>query len=172
MASSDHSFLPVLRDLMNGLPTGAKVLEWGPGRSTVVMATEMPGADITSIEHNEKWFKSTSVLVSNLVNVRLIFQPYYKSGGGSSSYVTYPIFVGETYDLVFVDGRARADCLVIASLVLNDDGVVVLHDAKRKRYRESFSMFASVKDCGDTCVLSNPMHKVIERKNETTKQTH
>ena len=73
-------------------------------------------------------------------------QPYGKSAG----YVTYPLrrLLSANrrlsqYELIFIDGRSRCDCLTIASLLLRPTGVVVLHDAHRKNYLKGLDTFSS-----------------------------
>jgi len=45
----------------------------------------------------------------------------------------------EPFDLIFVDGRRRVECMVAALQRLTTGGVILLHDASRKLCRASLS---------------------------------
>ncbi len=45
------------------------------------------------------------------------------------------------YDLIFIDGRLRADCAAVARHCLAEGGVILLHDAHRENYRRVFERF-------------------------------
>jgi len=47
----------------------------------------------------------------------------------------------DKFDFILVDGRRRARCLFVASQIIKDDGIVVLHDANLTRYHEPFCLF-------------------------------
>ena len=55
-------------------------------------------------------------------------------------YIEYPTRFGK-FDYVFVDGRARKDCIVKTHELLNEKGIVVLHDANRKAYHGPFKLY-------------------------------
>jgi hypothetical protein len=40
-----------------------------------------------------------------------------------------------------VDGRARISCLAKAAKIIEDSGVVILHDANRSYYHDPFKLF-------------------------------
>lgn len=55
-------------------------------------------------------------------------------------YVEHPSKQGP-FDFVLVDGRARRECLRKAHELVTDNGVVLLHDAKRNYYRDFCEMY-------------------------------
>lgn len=57
-----HSFENTLRRVCRDIKP-KRILEWGPGRSTVVMHEECPDAQIITTEHNEAYFKVARVLL-------------------------------------------------------------------------------------------------------------
>ncbi len=73
--------------------------------------------------------------------------------GESGHYVTLPFHRKRTYDIVFVDGRLRADCLAVARRVVSPGGVVLLHDAHRKNYRHAVSLFSRRETASGTAIL-------------------
>jgi len=66
------------------------------------------------------------------------------NGDGSYSdlehYVEKPSQLGR-FDFMLVDGRARNACLDKATKIIEENGVVILHDANRVYYHESFKLF-------------------------------
>jgi predicted O-methyltransferase YrrM len=132
-----------------------QVLEWGPGHSTKVILANAPEAKILTVEHELKYFKKASAEFGDHPNVEVVHRVISLKGGHSTGYINYPIWraleAGEElrkYDLIFVDGRSRFDCMVAAKLLLNPGGVVILHDAHRANYLPA--------------VKSYPHHKVFK----------
>jgi hypothetical protein len=56
-------------------------------------------------------------------------------------YVAFPRRTGRRFDLVVIDGRKRRRCLLEASRLLTDSGIVLLHDAWRTHYQCAFSAY-------------------------------
>ena len=105
------------------------VLEWGSGYSTRYFPEFMQkeGIEYTwkAIEHNPYW---ASVVASwGVKNVSLTL-----ADKDSKEYLE----PSGRYDIIFVDGRNRSQCLKNAKKLLKKGGVVLLHDAQRKRYQE------------------------------------
>lgn len=83
----------------------------------------------------------------NLVHVPPNQFPWSDADGDGTyedliDYVEYP---GRSapFGFILVDGRARRACLLKAHSLLTDDGVVVLHDAGRRYYHDSFAPYES-----------------------------
>jgi hypothetical protein len=102
------------------------VQEWGPGTNTrAALAT---GAVVYSVEHDEAYrHPDMPKLIMSIVPLE------------SMQYVT-PI----TADLYFVDGRRRAECLMMIAGAASPRAVVCLHDAQRARYHDALSLFPFV----------------------------
>lgn len=120
------------------------VLEWGPGRSTRMIAEECPGAKILCIEHEKVWFNRFND--NPVPNAKIILRSIDLRGGTSDGYITWPYYDiavngREKFDLIFIDGRFRFDCLVIASLVLSENGCVIIHDTHRTVYHRGYYLF-------------------------------
>jgi hypothetical protein len=65
------------------------------------------------------------------------------------NYVGLPAALGRRFDIVLVDGRKRRRCLLEASALLNDGGIVVLHDAWRTHYQCAFEAYPFARRIGD-----------------------
>lgn len=127
-----------------------RVLEWGSGKSTYTLAKACDTVD--SVEHNPSWVKSDFPS-----NVNQMFEPdlqlYFLTTGRY-----------DDYDLIFIDGRKRNECLKHAHSVLKDGGIVMLHDAERERYQEGVKSYVYniFTDKGHTVTMTNSF-KTLER---------
>lgn len=135
------------------------VFEWGPGTSTRLIRRLVPGARIHGVEHSGRWFRRYASEFRGDPKVQLHLVRYSKRllGCGrmrNEGYATTPLRlealgVGPRhYDMMFVDGRARAECLAVAARMIAPGGLVLLHDADRPRYRAALEMFSE--RCADT----------------------
>lgn len=146
------SYLPVLRRFLEAHPA-PRILEWGPGRSTIMMAEWSPSARILGIEHDPGWHRRCLGIAERFPNVEVVLQRVSLRPGESGCYATFPFHRADRYDLVFVDGRLRCDCLAVARRVVSPEGVVLLHDAHRANYRPGTALFSSCETVAGTAVL-------------------
>jgi hypothetical protein len=60
------------------------------------------------------------------------------------------------YDLIFIDGREREKCLMVAQGKLKPNGIVIIHDAERESYQEWIKqyLFVFFEDGGHTAILT------------------
>lgn len=117
----DHDFEEILIAVCREIRPKS-ILEWGPGKSTEIMYLECPGARIFTNEHDPIWYERAVALYGGMATIR------YATG---CDYVS----VTGKYDLIFVDGRQRVNCLIAGYLSLNPGGAILLHDAERERYQ-------------------------------------
>jgi predicted O-methyltransferase YrrM len=129
----------------------ARCLEWGAGMSTLYFPARMPQlVHWLSIEHHGDWFR-TVVSRNHDPRVEVVHVPpdqgdYLNTRREGTledfrTYVTWPERHRERFDFVLVDGRARRHCLQVAFRLVEDRGVVVLHDANRAAYVEDLPPF-------------------------------
>ena len=64
-------------------------------------------------------------------------------------YVALPASLDRRFDIVVVDGRKRRRCLLEASRLLTDSGIVILHDAWRTYYQCAFEAYPFTRRIGD-----------------------
>lgn len=146
------SYMPVMRHFMEKLKP-RNILEWGPGRSTLMLAESLPDAEIFSIEHNPQWHERIVNLSKLYPSINPIHEIITQEPGKAGKYVTAPLYLDRKFDLIFIDGRMRTDCIAIARQVLNENGVVLVHDANRTCYHQAFLFFSSSVICNDTAIL-------------------
>jgi hypothetical protein len=157
-----HSYLPVLQQLI-ACAQPRRILEWGPGESTRFFAEALPDATILSIEHDPVWHRQ-AVDALRFPNVTIHLVRHAMPFGQAEGYASFPLrwlvergLPTAYFDLIFVDGRSRCDCVTMAALIVAPTGFVVVHDSERANYRRAFGLFESVEECPGTAVLSKPI---------------
>lgn len=128
-----------------------KAFEWGAGHSTEIMAEHIPC--VTSVE-NDPFYLEMVKENFKVDGVNFICEEdakYYAEVNGDYA----------PYDLIFIDGRDRLNCLYKTLTLLSHDGLAILHDAERKEYAEGISLFkhAIFTDNGHTVILTNDDNK-------------
>ncbi|MGF1638148.1 MAG: hypothetical protein ACFCUU_13805 [Cyclobacteriaceae bacterium] len=125
-----------------------RCLEWGTGFSTLFFTKYLEqSASWTSIEHNEAWFDlmQNKALPDNvnLLHVAPDKKQYeeYTDDGTYKDFKTYEEKPDGKFDFILIDGRARSACLERALTFVNENELVVMHDANRKKYHENFHLF-------------------------------
>ncbi|WP_010139172.1 class I SAM-dependent methyltransferase [Oceanicola sp. S124] len=131
----------------------ARVFEYGSGASTIWLARR--AASVTSIEHHAGWGYKVQGLIDRLPDlcpVRLrtvlpdadrIDDPLYVSGKKPEEGQSFRAYAGAIerevglFDLIVIDGRARAACLAHAVTRLAPGGMIVFDNSHRARYRQA-----------------------------------
>lgn len=145
----EYKELEIIKDILKRAKP-LKCLEWGAGYSTIYFSNYVnSNSEWVSVEDNKDWAETTKKINKKL-NVKIFYvQPNQfpwtdEFGDGNYSdlrdYVEFPVRFGN-FDFIIVDGRARNDCLIKAYEIINNEGVVVLHDANRSHYHKSFRLF-------------------------------
>ncbi|TPE44002.1 class I SAM-dependent methyltransferase [Pontibacter mangrovi] len=118
-----------------------RVFEWGAGYSTVFFPQLLQGEfEWTSVEHNTGWAtKLKEIIHDPRITVHNILpdDPNFvdkHNEGTLEEFHTYVNMPQGKYDFIFIDGRARAECMKKALNHLSEGGLVILHDANRKHY--------------------------------------
>jgi hypothetical protein len=132
-------------------PGTACAFEYGPGASTIWLARRC--ASVSVVEHDERWWESFQPLLSKRDNVTgFLIQPRLllpeeqtvcssgRNGWRQYDFKDYVEAITEAqgpFDLIVIDGRARAACLAAAIRHLKPDGMIVFDNSNRRRYREA-----------------------------------
>lgn len=141
----DQNEIKAIEICLNLFKKPINVLEWGGGKSTLFFSSMLQqGSSWLALEHNLSWFQEVKSKIdmhpSSCASIVLIQpdRPFDGRTDGDFStfrnYVLSPVHLGQTYDFILVDGRARVECLAVGWSLLKDNGVMVLHDAQRKQY--------------------------------------
>lgn len=138
----------LIRDVISALQP-RRCLEWGGGMSTLQFPALLAiDATWLTIEHDATWAAQLTRLVHRPgVTVRHVppDAPDFTGDGDATSFASYLAAgdAGAPYDLIFIDGRARAAGLERALTLLSPQGVVILHDANRDAYLAPCASFAN-----------------------------
>lgn len=129
------------------------VLEWGSGSSTELFAPLVK--KYISIEHDATWFSHMKKILPKSTSLILVppSQPWGqhipKAGGPGNDgtytqfqdYVDIVEYLGEQFDLVLIDGRARVECAKAVLPYVKKNGLVLIHDFERKHYHKVFDWY-------------------------------
>jgi len=129
-----------------------RILEWGPGDSTLFMRNWCPDAEITTVEHLEWYYNDWKKRMQKNNIKTLFFKGTEKIA--PDKYCNPPL--KGKFDLIFVDGRRRVDCLYTAAKHIYKFGVVILHDSERPEYNEGKNIFEIIEERDGTCVMKLP----------------
>lgn len=129
----------------------SKCLEWGSGNSTGYFPKYLgKNASWIAVEHNKEWYdknKNKMIRPGTIINYvppnNFPWTDTYQDGAYSDlkDYIEFPKHLNTKFDFVLIDGQARKDCLLCALDILDEDGIVVLHNANREYYHESFRFY-------------------------------
>jgi predicted O-methyltransferase YrrM len=142
------SYMYILRDVLREHEPD-RILEWGPGYSTGVMHTYRPNAKIITTEHQESYAEKARDEHPYAHVKHEKIQDY-----GKSDYAVWPYLMDVApFDLIFVDGRRRNECLLTARKVLAENGLVILHDSQRDNYDLGCELYETVREDRRTVLL-------------------
>ncbi|MDF1813855.1 MAG: hypothetical protein P1V20_16760 [Verrucomicrobiales bacterium] len=150
------TYMPPVWELFRHSPPSS-IFEWGPGRSTLFFAELFPEAEIRGVEHNRRWFANCAQIMEEFgARVQIEHRHLEISPAKAEPYVTHPLWnPDKKYDLVFIDGRLRCDCAVIAKQILSENGIVMVHDAHRKVYQPAYQLYPGCEVAYNTAFLSS-----------------
>ena len=152
--ASPTSFKPLLTKWCKAVKP-SRILEWGPGESTLLMEKLRPKAKILSLEHQKVWYKKWVNHFGVEGNVLLLLSEASEEDRSDKEWREYtnPTYSDMKFDLIFIDGRERVKCLEFAKKVISDKGVVILHDSERGEYAEGIKLFDVVEEDNGTIIL-------------------
>lgn len=131
------------------------VFEWGCGASTLFFSIDL-GAKVISVEHNQEWFSKIDIELRSYngpKHCQINFIPpepgslgsdpgnpeHYKSASTELGEVNFKNYVSAIdeygdFDLILIDGMARASCLAHAFSHVKPDGCIVLDNTGDRPY--------------------------------------
>ena len=126
LCQNGQSFTPFLYRFII-LTDPKTVLEWGPGNSTHLFLNTSKDVKVFSYEHAEEWYTHwTNELMKEFgdrCNITLATD--------EKEYVS-PDFPEETFDIIFVDGIWRDQCIKNnIKLLKKETGTLMMHDSHR-----------------------------------------
>ena len=148
----------------------ARVFEYGSGASTIWLSRRC--ASLVSVEHDAAWHALVRDRLGERSGVTLLLRPPDQKSGQTAygsekpgwtdadfrSHVTEIDRHEPTFDLIVIDGRARAACLGHSVNHLATGGMIVFDNSARGRYRGAIdaSGLAVERTSGLTAALPYP----------------
>jgi hypothetical protein len=108
-----------------------KVFEFGSGNSTLFFGKKVQ--KVVSVEHDLEWYEKISIISPK--SVEIVYSELEYNGDYCRMIRNY----NEKFDIIFIDGRDRVNCLKNSIDYLNDNGIIILDDSERSKYQEAFS---------------------------------
>lgn len=130
----------------------SNILEWGGGISTLMFADFIGGnrGSLTTLDDNFLYQRAVMSAIGNAHQITAyaadLIGPRESQSDACFNYSTLPLCFTNSFDLIYIDGRRRIECSLIAAMVSNSDTVVVTHDYRRTRYQPMLALFEVVDD--------------------------
>lgn len=118
---------PITNFLSERIESHHRIFEYGSGFSTRFFSARA-GA-VRSVEYDGEWFGKVNDLLRDCPNAEVIFQEV------GDAYPKVILRDDTTYHIVVVDGRMRVKCGINAVERLTQDGVIILDDSEREKYK-------------------------------------
>lgn len=131
-----------------------RVFEWGSGGSTLFFLRR--GAKLTTIEHDKEWYEKTNLYLykhgkshkdfhyipfeEGLIGNDPSNPAHYKSGSTNLGDVNFKRYAsaiddyGGLFDLILIDGMARASCIQHAFIHVSPGGYMVIDNTGDRPY--------------------------------------
>lgn len=152
--------------LRNYLKPHMKVFEYGTGGSTIFISKRVK--TLISVEHDRNWSESVNGALEQkrILNSKVILQPPEQNNAerkyGPKSYIsiTFPEYKGMSFkkyvtiidnypdlnfDLILIDGRARASCIYHSIKKVRRGGYIMLDNSKRPYCFEAIRLLSKYK---------------------------
>lgn len=109
------------------------VLEFGAGASTLWFLKQPTIKKLVTVENYPNWFvRISNEIPITTVDYEIILKPrpYYDVANR---------FIGDTFDIILVDGRDRVKCLITSLPKLKSGGYMILDNSEREYYQHAIS---------------------------------
>ena len=137
----DDNLLPwmnysVVDFLSKRLNKSVNIFEYGSGYSTIYLSKLVN--KVTSIEYDIDWYEKIGHKLNAISNVELLYIPMNQNYYSAIDDITPN---KQKYEFIIIDGRKRVECAKKAIRYLTPDGVLLLDDSNRERYRAVFTFY-------------------------------
>jgi len=118
------------------------VLEWGSGSTTKVLyqfCKERNAEVLLTIDDNQAYLQAfVEVLPKDPIIMAKslgLTGPCASQSDAGFNYSCFPLSLRRKFDVIFVDGRRRMECMLVAAVLSHEETIVLLHDYRRQRYQ-------------------------------------
>ena len=152
-----------------GRPQTRNYLEWGAGNTTLAIATmrhQLGLERLDTIDDNADYLAAIREQVPPWPGFEAhaadLIGPKLSDRDPELNYATLPLSWGRQFDFIYIDGRRRMECAMVASLIGHPGTVVILHDYRRARYQSVRLLFDIIED-GPQFRVMRPADIVLTR---------
>lgn len=117
--------------LKNRIHSEMSVFEYGCGGSTLWWASKVK--EVVSVEPNKDWYKKISGKLPYNVNL------YYIELASNGDYSKKITEFKNKFDIIFIDGEDRVNCIINSLYALKAEGVIVCDNSDRIEYRKGYN---------------------------------
>ena len=129
------------------------LLEWGTGHTTLELLPRLDRIGcrlFVTIDDSRDYVDEVFRGIEPRSWLRSVVQdrvgPKLSRADPELAYSTYPLLVGHRFDFIYIDGRRRMECALVAALLAHEETIVVIHDHARSRYQPIRALFDIVED--------------------------
>ena len=134
-------------------PVTGNYLEWGAGNTTLAIAAlrqELGIERLDTIDDDPDYLEAIRAQVAPwpgfAVHPADLTGPKRSDRDPEFNYASLPLAWMRQFDFIYIDGRRRMECAMVAALVSHPQTVVVLHDYRRARYQSVRLLFDVIED--------------------------
>lgn len=156
-----------------GRPGTRNCLEWGAGNTTVAIAAlrqQLAIERLDTIDDNPEYLEAIRRQVKPWAGFAChaaeLIGPKQSDRDPELNYATLPLAWVRQFDFIYIDGRRRMECAIVAALVSHPQTVVVLHDYRRARYQPVRLLFDVIED-GPQFRVMRPAPALLTRARRT-----
>jgi hypothetical protein len=120
---------PAIKFLARMVSANHKVFEYGSGNSTLWWASRV--SSVYSCEHDKVWYDIGKERIPG--NVSLIYKELEYNGDYCREIEKY----NNEFNFIIIDGRDRVNCIKNSLRALKENGILILDDSERERYKEA-----------------------------------
>lgn len=129
-----------------------RAFEWGAGASSMWLAERVD--ELHSVEHHKEFASTVAAMTPELMTLHVVeptpkganpYAPSLKRGNADfdfEQYVRTIDEVGGEFNIIVIDGRARATCFKHALPHLAPGGIIIFDNSSRKEYRAAMAAAA------------------------------
>lgn len=141
------------RILAQYAPDARSFLEWGAGYTTRMIIEHIgsnPAEIFVTMDENCEYLDNVVAPYRDLEWLHpkciSVTGPCVDQRDTGLNYSTYPLSLGRQFDFIFIDGRRRMECAMMALLMARPNTIVAVHDYRRTRYQPVHAFYRIIED--------------------------
>ncbi|KHK00136.1 hypothetical protein [Desulfovibrio sp. TomC] len=140
-------------------PDATNFLEWGSGETTNLLCDIARTRKLPMVMSLDDDLKKQTNVAENIANYKFLHFRQLEiesesviGGDQFLSYSSYPFFLKLDFDVILINGKRRMECLLTATQIVSNGGIVVLSDWRRRRYDIAQNILTTIEE-GDNFLI-------------------